>query len=248
MSLGHSIRTGYAVLLACLLPVYGFAESEWRLAKEEDGVTVHVRNVAKSKIHEFKGVTRVRASLDSVAAVLYDNAAYPDWHYHCESTERLETLGFGAYYIYQVYGISFPISNRDVIFRTEFQQDPKTRIITIRVTGDPDYCERNQSEICQKTVVPRWVRISKSSGFYRLRPLSAQETEVTWQMHIEPGGWISSKLVNSIVPDIPKNTLEDLAQMVTREKYRNAKLEYGPDGVAVRFARGETLSRSTPAP
>ncbi|MFQ5787419.1 MAG: START domain-containing protein, partial [Thermodesulfobacteriota bacterium] len=75
-------------------------------------------------------------------------------------------------------------------------------------------------------------RIKKSTGSYKLKPLTDSTIEVTWQHHTEPGGGIPKWLVNSLLVDTPFKTLKNLRKIVQEDKYKKTKLKYS-EGVAV---------------
>lgn len=49
-------------------------------------------------------------------------------------------------------------------------------------------------------------------GYWKLVPKNANETEVTYQVHTEPGGSVPSWLANKFVVDAPFNTLKALKE------------------------------------
>jgi len=57
-----------------------------------------------------------------------------------------------------------------------------------------------------------YVRVAQVDGFWKLVPKGDNLTEVTYQVHTEPGGSVPSWLANKFVVDAPFNTLKALKQ------------------------------------
>jgi hypothetical protein len=210
------------LIILCSSVMMGSAKAQWELVKDENGIKVFLKTVPHSKIKEFKGVTNINSSLDSILAVLDDTGACPQWIHNCKDAVELSEISFNEGYVYQVIDFPFPVKDRDLILHSVMTQNPDTKQVTIRLVAVPDYISETKN-----------VRIKRSDGFYILKPLPDGSIEVTWQHHIEPGGGIPKWLVNSLLVDTPFKTLRNLRQIVKEEKYQRARLKYSSEGVAV---------------
>ena len=210
------------LIILCSSAMMGSAKAQWELVKDENGIEVFLRTVPGSKIKEFKGVTNINSSLDSIVAVLDDTEACPKWVHNCKDPVKLSEISFNEGYIYQVIDFPFPVKDRDLILHSVMTQNADTKQVTIRLVAVPDYIPETKN-----------VRIKRSDGFYLLKLLPDGSIEVTWQHHTEPGGGIPKWLVNSLLVDTPFKTLRNLRQIVKEEKYQRARLKYSSEGVAV---------------
>lgn len=199
----------------------GSAKAQWELVKDEDGIKVFLETIPGSKIKEFKGVTNINSSLDSILAVLYDADACPEWVHNCKQGTRLRDIGFYEAYLYQVINFPFPLKDRDLILHTLMTQDPKSKEITIKLNSVPDYISETNN-----------VRIKTSAGYYLFKPLHDGAVEVTWLHHTEPGGGVPTWIVNSLIVATPFETLKYLKKIVQEQKYQKAKLKYSSEGIA----------------
>jgi hypothetical protein len=210
------------LIILCSSVMMGSTKAQWELVKNENGIKVFLRTVPGSKIKEFKGVTNINSSLDSILAVLDDTEACPKWVHNCKDPVKLSEISFNEGYVYQVIDFPFPVKDRDIILHSVMSQNPDTKEVTIQLNAVPDYISETKN-----------VRIKKSDGFYLLKPLPDGSVEVTWQHHTDPGGGIPKWLVNSLLVDTPFKTLKNLRQLVNEEKYQRARLKYSSRGVAV---------------
>ncbi|KPX87998.1 Collagenase-related protease [Pseudomonas syringae pv. rhaphiolepidis] len=56
------------------------------------------------------------------------------------------------------------------------------------------------------------MRVTEVKGFWKMVPKGSNQTEVTYQVHTEPGGSVPSMLANKFVVDAPFNTLKALRE------------------------------------
>lgn len=117
------------ILLLCI-SFFPFQIFAWDLAKEKNGVTVHTRNVEGSELKEFRGKTKVKASLNSILALLEDNPSYTTWLKDCKKSEAIKVLNQKEKYIYILNGVPWPLDDRDFIVHSVFSQDKTTGAVT----------------------------------------------------------------------------------------------------------------------
>lgn len=208
---------------------------EWRLVKDEDGIQVYLRERSDSQIQEYKGISIMQTSADSILAVFNDIDVCPIWFHQCENPLMIHRVSFLEHYGYQVSNFPFPASDRDLIANVRFDEDPNTKIFTIRLQAAPDYCDQRQTEVCKKVRAMNKIRITRSDGKCSIEPQQEGFVKVTWQHHVEPAGMLPDWLINALLVDIPYYTMQGLRNLVKQDPYRRAKLRYGPDGVAVGF-------------
>ncbi len=180
------------------------AEVSWRLDREQDGIVVYTRPVEGSGIREFKGSALVAASVDSIRALLRDADHFKDWFPNTIESRLLDRDGNVAYQ-YSVLDLPWPVSDRDNVFRSETETDSATGRISIRVTAAPDYHPEQ----------PERVRVRRALGQWLLEPVSPVETQVTFTMHLEPGGGVPQWLINTQVVETPFDALTHLRTAVT---------------------------------
>lgn len=63
--------------------------------------------------------------------------------------------------------------------------------------------------------VEGYVRVTRVDGFWQFTPLD-DKTEVTYQVHMDPGGSVPSWLANKFVVEAPFNTLRALRERAQR--------------------------------
>lgn len=202
------------------------------LKLNKDGIRIYIYSQQGSDISAFKAVTYIKASLDSILAVMLDSKSCTEWIHACDDSFVLEDVSFNERYHYQICDIPFPFKDRDFIFHSIMRQDPVTKIVDITISSKPNYCNNKNSDQCQKVKQSELIRVSQSLGTYRLEP-DKNGTKVTWIQHTDPSGELPSWLVNQFIKDTPYLTLKKLADKVKEDKYHYAELVYDVEGIAI---------------
>src|SRR5262245_2685002 len=65
----------------------------WEPVRSDDGIIVHRRTVAGSKLHEFRGVGVIEAPISAVLAVLNDAEHRKEWMKEAVANVRIEKTG-----------------------------------------------------------------------------------------------------------------------------------------------------------
>jgi len=228
------IRSLIVTLLLISQPAYVYAQP-WQLQKDELGIRVYLREVINSDIKEFRGEIRIKASLGSLLAVMNDTDACVEWVHNCADPVLLKKISFNERYIYQTSKMPLFITDRGIIFQTLLSQNADSKIITMQMKAFPEYCTNLKTKPCQLILNSDLIVITRSNGFYKFIPEPGGWTRVIWQQHIEPGGSLPGWLINSLLLDLPFNTLSNLREIVLNHKYSRMRLRYGPDGIATGF-------------
>lgn len=195
--------TLHQVALACGLSVLlaGVAHAEdWKVAKDEDGIKVSLIEVPGSQYKAYQGVTLINAPVAKISALQEDVAGACAWIYECKTQKLLKHEGDKSW-TYTQFNTPWPVTPRDsVLLVTTNKASDGT--LTRTLEGLPTYLPEEKG----------FVRVAQVKGFWKLVPKGANQTEVTYQVHTEPGGSVPSWLANKFVVDAPFNTLKALKE------------------------------------
>ncbi|WP_422421012.1 START domain-containing protein [Pseudomonas sp. GZD-222] len=172
---------------------------DWKQAKNEDGIKVDLSEVAGSDYKAYRGVTLIKAPLAKVRALQEDVAGACAWIHECKSQKLLKTEGDQTW-TYTQFNTPWPVTPRDSILHVTTIQDADGSL-TRKLEGVPKYLPEEKG----------FVRVAKVEGFWKLQP-KGNDTEVTYQVHTEPGGSVPSMVANKFVVDAPFNTLKALKE------------------------------------
>jgi hypothetical protein len=194
------------------------ADSEWELEKEESEyqLKIYTREIAGSSLNEFKGEMLIETKLKTLAALLLDSQAAPEWIHQCESFEIIEQLDPKNAIIYFINGAPWPVSDRDAVVSSSFSQDPDSHTVRIDIQALDDRLPEDED----------YVRIPRMKGHWAFTPQGNGQVLVRYQVHAEPGGSLPAWLANSVVVDTPYYTMTNMVKMLKRDKYQQADVSF----------------------
>jgi len=179
---------------------------DWKLSKNSDGVEVYTMSMDGSPVKSFKGVTKVKASLSSLVAIIEDVPEYKNWQHNILHSSYIgePTLTSGKAYLVQKTPI---ISDRDMcaeysVVRTE--------------EGGIKLEWKEKNDLVPPT---NYVRLPYFRGMIKATPAGNGEYEIIYQVAADPGGSVPISVANMIMVDIPFNTLKNLKTKVNLTSY-----------------------------
>ena len=190
-----AVLCGFTVLFAATAQA-----EDWQVAKDEDGIKVSLSEVAGSKYKAYRGVTVIKAPVAKIQALQEDVAGACAWIHECKSQKLLKLEGDKSW-TYTQFKAPFPVTDRDSILE-----------ITTSKAADGSVTRTLLEVPTYQPEVKGYVRVAQVEGYWKLVPKGANETEVTYQVHTEPGGSVPSWLANKFVVDAPFNTLKALKE------------------------------------
>ena len=204
MKLNSTLRSGgLLVLLGVLFLAAGLpAEPDWTLKRTGDEMWVYTRDKVGSEIKEVRLVMEVEASIDDINQVLNDASLQTEWVYRCEKAKDLGGDIDTGWYYYSRISMPWPMDDRDLVAKVVGSQ--KEEHYQSRSTAAPDY--RPHLDDC--------IRITNFNVRTMYRELDARRTEMTYEIHSEPGGAVPSWLVNMFVDKGPVETMTKLRRLV----------------------------------
>ena len=176
-----------------------------------DWLKIFTCPVPSSDFLSFVAVATLDSPQHSVLSLLYDIDVATEWVWKTKEMRLLKELTDDeGRIVYQLVSAPWPVSDREIITRSQGYMDPETSEIFIKLECLADYLPRND----------KYVRVPQLEGAWNIIPLSENQCRVVFRLHIEPGGEIPFWLANIAVIDTPYHTMVNLREMVKKEKYR----------------------------
>ena len=196
--------------------ITGQDEGGWKLKKQQDEISVYSREVAGSRFKEIKVTVNIQTSLSGIIALFKDVPAYTSWVYLCDKSETVKQGSEMEDYYYSETAAPWPVSNRDVVVYSKVRQDYDTKVVTSEsknVTG----------------IVPEKkgiVRIPMLKSLWTLIPKKNGTVDVSYELSVDPGGWVPAWLVNLTMATGPYNTILNVREELKKEKYQSTKFAF----------------------
>lgn len=187
------------LFITLIIPFITSAQSAWKNTFKDDQCTIKTRTT-KDNLFEFKATTTINQSVEKVLAILTDYKSYPKWSYKTKAVKVLERINENKHYNYTVIDFPFPLKDRDVITLSTTTKRPDKSIL-ISLVAKPDKIAQSDD----------YVRMQNVRGFWLLKPLSDQKTELTYQFASESMG-MPTWLIESFALESPKHNLTKIRE------------------------------------
>ncbi len=200
-------------------PLFVFSQNSkdgWELKREKGGIKVYLREVADSDIKELKFETELEASLTSIAAILTDVAGFDEWVYASVTSRTIRKVSETEMIYYTEMDFPWPLSNRDLVLRSRFWQDPHTLAFHSETHSVHD-------EMPEKDGI---VRMTKADIRWVFTPIGNGKLKLNYFLSSDPGGSIPAWMINLAADQGPLMTMVKFKEAIEKEKYKNAKLAF----------------------
>lgn len=195
--------------------------ADWRLRHHDEltDTRVYVRERADGT-PAFRAVTRMRARLSALTAVVMDAPRMHEWVYRTASAQRLEKDGPTRGVSLVVTAMPWPLWDREAIVSWALTQDPATGAVTLAGHSTPDRLPPPVHRVRMPSFESRW----------RFVPLEQGEVEVSFEGHADLGGNLAWPPLRAFVAasawEAPLYTIDGLRRMVQRPIYQSAQLPF----------------------
>ena len=204
----------------------------WKLKRDRDGIQIFTRSVDGSKFKATRGVTRIKARLSSLVALVQDTEACAKWADLCETSEVFEQVSASELYVYTVNDAPWPVTDRDVLAHVVWSQDPNTRQVTMLARAVRDRIPKRKGLVRIMEAESKWMFTPEPNGMVLV------ETEA----HIDPGGPTPAWITNLMLVDSPFKTLANMRDLMAQGLYPDARFSYIDD----RPTQADEPAASTP--
>jgi hypothetical protein len=194
-------------------------DPDWKLISDRSDIQVYMRHREESRLKTFRGVTRMELADEyALSGVLNDYENIPKWlHFVDDASEisrdgpLLRNLRFGTH-------LPWPLADREAVLQIDVQEKitPEEEAVTMVLTNRPELIPPN----------PEYVRFPEMLGVFKMRRLGNDQVEVTYELVLDPGGYIPAWLVNLLMRDAPYFTLERLRRIIRNPEYQNLYHDY----------------------
>jgi hypothetical protein len=181
-----------------------FAEDNWKLEKNKNGIKVWTQKPENSTLKEFKSNVVVDAGIEKVVAYFKNYKQYDNWMYRLEkgTTKELKKLSDNEFYILTVMSAPF-IKNRDIVTKYCILPADEKGVILLKVDNACDFIPEDE----------KCVRIKKINAIWKFTPIAKNKTEIYHQALTDPGGSIPKAFVNMAIADAPFTMLSKLKEL-----------------------------------
>ncbi|HUM52509.1 MAG TPA: hypothetical protein PK431_11870 [Chitinophagales bacterium] len=182
-----------------------FAEENWKLEKNKDGIKIWTRKPANSNLKEYQGNAIIQTSVDKLVAIFKNPKTYQKWMYKIPEggIKVIKKVNDNDFYVQIIMSAPLIKSRESLVHLTILPADDKGCVL-VNMEGAPTLLPPNDN----------YVRIEKMKAFWKFVPLPNGKVEVTHQALSSVGGNIPDAFVNLAIADAPFSMISKLKEMV----------------------------------
>ncbi len=193
-----------------------FAQDDWKLRSDKDGIKSYSRKTGDSKINAIKLEADFATSLSGIVTVIVDVSKYDEWIYNSKNTRLLKQVSPTELYYYAEIRFPWPTSNRDFVSHVTISQNPQSKTVTINATNVTGW----------EPIKKNLVRIENSVGKWIITPVGKNHVSVLYELQVDPGGDLPVLLINSFSSTGMVATFKNLRRRLERTDLAPGALPY----------------------
>ena len=184
------------------------AQEDWKLVKDQNGIQIETRLNDGRSFKEFRARTKIKISPAQFQRLLLDAEALEKWGHKIKSVEVRERKGDSLQVYYAVAKAPFPYKDRAGIYLNRFRWNAEGNTLTVEIE-----LLQEEGEAAKDVV------LMDGYGFWEIKAMDANFSEVLFQMQLDPGGNIPAWMANLFVSDSPFQTMTGLRDFVVKNRY-----------------------------
>lgn len=195
-----------------------YDESDWKLVTDRDGIRVYMAHGDDARVKTFRGVTELQVDdWRALGAQVDDYKFVASWLHMVSEIRDLGRSSDTDREIYVTTRLPWPVSDRDAPLKLTLSQDSDTYAWHVHYINNPDGMSEQSS----------YVRMPQMEGNIIFLPLQQKgHVEMTFEVVVDPGGYIPAWLANLILRDIPYFSMQRYSRVINLERYKGASHDY----------------------
>jgi hypothetical protein len=181
-----------------------FAQYNWRLSKDKDGIKVYLSDVENSNFKSIKVECTLQGNYDKLIGIITNVSHHKDWVYNNKTAYIINSVGPNEYYYYTETSIPWPMSNRDALVHVKISKDSLNRSLSINEVSEPNY-------ISEKDGI---IRVPRSIVTWFVTMPTNNTISIIYIFNAEPGGSVPAWLVNMFVDKAPYESFKKLSELL----------------------------------
>lgn len=174
----------------------------WKHSSDADGVALYTRAMPGSAYAQVRVIASVCATLPELVAFVEDVAHFDTWIPDTQDARLLERPSPSSQIYYLRTSMPWPIKHRDMIYRlTEVADASAPGSLSVVMEGLPNHLPVYAGVVRMHSAAGRW-------DFHE----SAGRTQISLDLHIEPGGRIPAWLGTQRLVGTPRAMLRNLSR------------------------------------
>ena len=151
--------------------------ADWQSYKRSESTQVEYRK-SQDGLLQIRAKTTVKSGIGAMLHLLEDTANITNWVANSQKAELTTQPDNKTHIVHTYFSAIWPVSKRDMVTKSVWQQDPQSRILTMTITDMGQHYPP----------VNGYVRIQQVEGEWTLTPLADGLLTIQYQGKADPGG------------------------------------------------------------
>ena|SRR5258706_10069008 len=182
------------------------AQYNWKLEKQENGISVYLSDVASSNFKAVKVECTLTGTYAKLIALLTNVSHFSKWIYNNKSSNVVKQNTPLDFIYYSEIHMPWPLTNRDAIIHLQIKTDSLPRFLIISGNGEPDLFPRMFNR----------VRVPHYKANWKVTMPTAKTIQISYLLEIDPGGSIPAWIANSFADKGPYGTFNNMAEQLKK--------------------------------
>lgn len=193
-----------SVLCLVLTSMVVFSQKKWELATNSNDIKIYTRKIDSTAFKEYLATTIINAPIDSISKKITDIKKLHLWNYKTTANTILKKPNDSTWVIYMQNNLDWPVKDRDHVSKVVLYKKKTEQFIYL--TPENNFLKTKSNLI----------RIKKFKGFWHLKKITENKTQVSQQMYGNPEGNLPAVLVNTMLTKAPLETFKKLKQQLEK--------------------------------
>jgi len=187
-----------------LIPLILYAQENWNLAKEKNGISVYTRMLNSERYKQVRVICEFNGPIEKLIKILQDVDNHKNWVYKTPVSYLISKKNADTLYFYSEISLPWPASHRDASVELAVAKDSLNKNAIITVRSFPKLVPYKANII----------RVPYSLGLYKLNSLPNNKIKIDYTLSVNPGGTLPAWLVNYTATIGPYQTFVNLKEIV----------------------------------
>jgi hypothetical protein len=198
------IKFSCSLLLCLFIASSIFAQYNWELSKDKDGIKVYQSDINNSKFKCIKVECTLAGNYNKLMNILSNVSHHKDWVYNNKTAYIIKNVSPVEYYYYTETSIPWPMSNRDALVHVTINKDSLNRFLNINEVSESNY-------VPEKSGI---IRVPRSTVSWYVTMPTSNTVSIVYIFDADPGGSAPAWLVNMFVDKAPYESFKKLSELL----------------------------------
>jgi hypothetical protein len=186
-----------------LFTVVGFAQPDWQLQKDENGIKVYTAENPESPVKLIRVEVEFDQPVEKIASTIMNVAEYKTWVYGCIESTTLARPNDSMVVYRHVTDVPWPFEDRDLVAQFTRTKNKSTGSVSISSAQIANYPEQEG-----------YSRVKSSKAIWVLTPQKSGTVKAVYQLSVDPGGNMPGWLINLFITEGPYETFVNLQNLL----------------------------------